>query len=44
MVKKILWLRILGRGAVQKQAIDKLELLPVNHPFQKPTIELIIDN
>lgn len=36
-----LWLRILGRGTVQKQAIDELEALPLNHPFQRMTLELL---
>ena len=36
-----LWLRLLGRGKVQKQAIDELETLPANHPFQRATLELL---
>ncbi|HLO86440.1 MAG TPA: DUF4351 domain-containing protein [Nostocaceae cyanobacterium] len=40
-IPETLWLRILGRGTVQKQAIDELERLPVNHPFQKVTLELL---
>ena len=39
--QETLWLRILGRGTVQKQAIDELEALPSNHPFQKATLELL---
>ncbi|MEB3149768.1 MAG: DUF4351 domain-containing protein [Sphaerospermopsis sp.] len=36
-----LWLRLLGRGNVQSQAIIELQALPLNHPFQKATLELV---
>jgi hypothetical protein len=36
-----LWLRILGRGSTQSQAIIELQALPSNHPFQKATLELV---
>ncbi|BAY40006.1 hypothetical protein NIES2111_43870 [Nostoc sp. NIES-2111] len=36
-----LWLRILGRGKVQRQAIDELTALPANHPFLRVTLELL---
>ncbi len=36
-----LWLRILGRGNVQKQAIDELEALTAEHPFRQITLELL---
>ncbi|MDD1413153.1 DUF4351 domain-containing protein [Dolichospermum sp. ST_con] len=36
-----LWLRLLGRETVQKQAIDELKTLPSNYPFQKVTIGLV---
>lgn len=36
-----LWLRILGRGKVQQQAIDELAVLPANHPFVRVTLELL---
>lgn len=36
-----LWLRILGRGSTQSQAIMELQALPSNHPFQKATLELV---
>ena len=36
-----LWLRLLGRGTVQSQAIIELQALPLNHPYQKATIELV---
>jgi Domain of unknown function (DUF4351) len=39
--QETLWLRILGRGTVQKQAIDELAALPANHPFRKVTLELL---
>ena len=35
-----LWLRILGRGTVQKQAIDELEALPAAHPLRTTALEL----
>lgn len=41
ITQETLWLRILGRGTVQKQAIDELEALPSNHPFRKATLELL---
>ena len=31
----------MGRGTVQKQAIDELAALPANHPFRKVTLELL---
>ncbi|MEH2331337.1 DUF4351 domain-containing protein [Nostoc sp.] len=36
-----LWLRILGRGNVQSQAIIELQTLPLDHPYQKATLELV---
>lgn len=36
-----LWLRILGKGNVQKQAIDDLEKLPVNNPYRAAALELL---
>jgi hypothetical protein len=36
-----LWLRLLGRETVQRQAIDELKTLPSNYPFQKATIGLV---
>ncbi|KAF3885723.1 DUF4351 domain-containing protein, partial [Tolypothrix bouteillei] len=36
-----LWLRLLGRGKVQQQAILELVELPENHPYQKATLELV---
>ncbi|BAZ50273.1 hypothetical protein NIES4103_28890 [Nostoc sp. NIES-4103] len=36
-----LWLRLLGRGSVQSQAIMELQALPLNHPYQKAILELV---
>ncbi len=36
-----MWLRILGRGSTQEQAIVELQRLSLNHPFQKVTLELV---
>lgn len=39
--QETLWLRMLGRGTVQKLAIDELEALATNHPFRRVTLELL---
>jgi hypothetical protein len=39
--QETLWLRLLGRGTVQKQAIDELAALPSNQPYVKITLELL---
>lgn len=36
-----LWLRLLGRGRVQQQAIDELEALPENLPYRWIVLELL---
>ncbi len=36
-----LWLRILGRGKIQKKAIDELEALPTSNPVRSMTLELL---
>ncbi len=36
-----MWLRLLGRGSVQEQAIVELQALPLNHPYQQATLELV---
>jgi len=36
-----LWLRLLGRGSTQEQAIMELQALPLNHPYQQATLELV---
>lgn len=40
-ISKTLWLRIIGRGNVQKQAIDELEALTPDNPFRKVALELL---
>jgi len=40
-IPETLWLRILGRGRVQRQAVDELEALPTEHPFKQATLELL---
>ncbi|HLP89050.1 MAG TPA: DUF4351 domain-containing protein [Nostocaceae cyanobacterium] len=40
-IQETLWLRILGRGKVQKRAVDELEALPIDHPLRKITLELL---
>ncbi len=40
-VPETLWLRLLGRGTVQKRAIDELAALPSNQPYVKITLELL---
>jgi predicted transposase/invertase (TIGR01784 family) len=34
-----LWLRLMGRGRVQTQAISELLALPANYPFKRHTLE-----
>ncbi|NER46553.1 MAG: hypothetical protein F6J92_07635 [Symploca sp. SIO1A3] len=36
-----LWLRVLGRGRVQQQAIDELEALPANNSLRSNTLRLL---
>jgi hypothetical protein len=36
-----LWLRILGRGKVQENAIDEVKALPKTHPYRENVLELI---
>ncbi|MEH1778550.1 MAG: hypothetical protein V7L26_05280 [Nostoc sp.] len=40
-IRETLWLRIIGRGNVQKQAIDELEALTPDNPFRKAALELL---
>ncbi|MEL4897775.1 DUF4351 domain-containing protein [Crocosphaera sp. Alani8] len=40
-IPETLWLRILGRGRIQKQAIDELEALPTSNPIRSITLELL---
>jgi hypothetical protein len=39
--QETLCLRLLGRGTVQKRAIDELAALPLNQPYVKITLELL---
>lgn len=39
-IPETLWLRILGRGNAQKQAIDELEALPADSPLRTNALEL----
>ena len=39
--QETLWLRLLGRGTVQKRAIDELAALPLDQPYVKITLELL---
>jgi Domain of unknown function (DUF4351) len=41
LISETLWLRVLGRGSVQEQAILELQALPLNHPYQQATLELV---
>lgn len=36
-----MWLRMLGRGRVQEQAIAELSVLPVDHPLRTNALELL---
>ena len=38
-----LWLRILGRGRVQQQAIDELDALPADNAFRANALELLFN-
>ena len=40
-ISETLWLRLLGRGRVQEQAILELQDLPPSNPFQKATLKLV---
>ena len=39
--EETLWIRMLGKGNVQKQAIEELAELTANHPFRRITLELL---
>lgn len=38
-----LWIRLLGRGRVQAQAIEELMTLPQDHPSRAPILELLFN-
>jgi hypothetical protein len=39
VTEETLWLRLMARGKVQRQAISELLALPANHPMRQNTIE-----
>jgi hypothetical protein len=39
--EETLWLRLLGRGRVQHQAIEELAVLPAHHPLRSVSLELL---
>ena len=39
--QETLWLRLLGKGRVQEQAIDELEALPTDYPQRDAVLELL---
>ncbi|MFB2934634.1 hypothetical protein ACE1B6_05095 [Aerosakkonemataceae cyanobacterium BLCC-F154] len=39
--ERTLWLRLLGKGKVQEEAIDEIQLLPVNHPLRSNILTLL---
>ncbi len=41
--EETLWLRILGKGRVQQQAIDELQALPENNPLRSKAIDLLVN-
>ncbi|MBD2247137.1 hypothetical protein [Nostoc sp. FACHB-888] len=41
--EETLWLRILGKGRVQQQAVDELEALPQNNPLRSKAIDLLLN-
>ncbi|WP_190240870.1 hypothetical protein [Nostoc sp. 'Peltigera membranacea cyanobiont' 210A] len=40
-ISETLWLIIIGKGNVQKQAIDELEALTPDNPFRKAALKLL---
>lgn len=41
--EETLWLRILGKGRVQQQAIDELEALPQDDPLRSKAVDLLLN-
>jgi hypothetical protein len=41
MVEETLWLRVLGRGNVQKQAVEELVELPASNPYKENLLEIL---
>jgi Domain of unknown function (DUF4351) len=42
ILEETLWLRLMARNGVQRQAISELLALPVNHPMRQVTIEHLV--
>ena len=43
VIPETMWLRILGKGRVQRQAIDELEALPEDNPNRSATLKLLFN-
>ena len=41
-IPETLWLRLLGKGRVQQQAIEELKTLPQNNPLRDKAIDLLL--
>ena len=41
VVEETLWLRVLGRGNVQKQAVEELVELPTSNPYKENLLEIL---
>ena len=41
VVEETLWLRVLGRGNVQKQAVEELVELPASNPYKENLLEIL---
>ena len=39
--EETLWLRMLGKGKVQENAIDQLKSLPTDNPYRDRVLELV---
>ncbi|MBC6452034.1 MAG: hypothetical protein GDA43_01540 [Hormoscilla sp. SP5CHS1] len=42
-IPETLWLRLLGKGRIQTQAIDELKALPPEHPNREMTLKLLLN-
>jgi hypothetical protein len=41
IVEETLWLRVLGRGNVQRQAVEELVDLPPSNPYKENLLEIL---
>ena len=41
VAEETLWLRVLGRGNVQKQAVEELVQLPASNPYKENLLEIL---